>query len=89
MKTTSHLGGRKAHTAKRRRVRYETSTRVLRVRGVRRMIRTFLHAWGPSSSAQILRHPGHSRPGAPAYERILNANGPGAVAPGPFSDWIA
>jgi hypothetical protein len=29
MKTTSHLGGRKAHTAKKRRVRYERGTRVL------------------------------------------------------------
>src|SRR5664280_3822071 len=29
MSTTSHLGGRKAHTAKRRRVRYEMSTRML------------------------------------------------------------
>src|SRR5664280_186107 len=55
MKTTYHLGGRKAHTAKRRRVRYEMSTRVLRVRGVRRMVWTFLHGPGHSSSD---RHPG-------------------------------
>ena len=33
MKTTSHLGGRKAHTARERRVRYETSTRMLRSDG--------------------------------------------------------
>jgi hypothetical protein len=50
MKTTSHLGGRKAHTAKGRRVRYETSTRVRRVRVVVRMTGTFLHA-GPATSS--------------------------------------
>ena len=33
MKTTSRLGGRKAHTARRRRVRYETSTRMVRSDG--------------------------------------------------------
>ncbi len=52
MKTTSRLGGRKAHTAKGRRVRYETSTRVLEVWGVVRMVRTLLHAGIGATSAR-------------------------------------
>ena len=51
MKTTSHLGGRKAHTAKGRRVRYETSTRVRRVGMEIRMVRTLLHGTEVASSA--------------------------------------
>ena len=43
MKTTSHLGGRKAHTAKKRRVRYETGTKVRRVGIAVRMVRTVCH----------------------------------------------
>ena len=46
MTTTSHLGGRKAHTAKKRRVRYETGTRVLRIRVVVRMVRPLCHVRG-------------------------------------------
>ncbi len=43
MKTTSHLGGRKAHTARERRVRYETSTRMISWRaGLIRMIQTIV-----------------------------------------------
>ena len=46
MKTTSHLGGRKAHTAKDRRVRYETSTKMmLGLMGVVRMVVALLHDW--------------------------------------------
>jgi hypothetical protein len=50
MKTTSRLGGRKAHTARGRRVRYETSTRVLKARVAVRMIRSLLHAFGRTTS---------------------------------------
>src|ERR1039458_6624765 len=46
MKTTSHLGGRKAHTAKDRRVRYETSTKMmLGLIGVVRIVVALLHDW--------------------------------------------
>src|ERR1035437_4677353 len=46
MKTTSHLGGRKAHTAKDRRVRYETSTKMmLGLMGMVRMVVALLHDW--------------------------------------------
>lgn len=46
MKTTSHLGGRKAHTAKDRRVRYETSTKMmLGLMGMVRMVIALLHDW--------------------------------------------
>jgi hypothetical protein len=54
MKTTSHLGGRKAHTAKKRRVRYETSTKVLKLRGVVvRMVPTLCHARQLSTSTTV------------------------------------
>ena len=47
MKTTSRLGGRRAHTAKDRRVRYETSTRVVTgLIGPFRMVPTLLHGGG-------------------------------------------
>src|SRR5664280_2551382 len=47
MKTTSHLGGRKAHTAKERRVRYETSTRLSASRdGLVHIVRTLCHGRG-------------------------------------------
>src|SRR5665213_4000854 len=52
MKTTSQLGGRKAHTAKKRRVRYETSTRVRGVGVVVRIVRTLLHARERSTSGR-------------------------------------
>src|ERR1035437_6867725 len=46
MKTTSHLGGRKAHTAKDRRVRYETGTKMmLGLIGVVRIVVALLHDW--------------------------------------------
>src|ERR1035437_4592930 len=46
MKPTSHLGGRKAHTAKDRRVRYETSTKMmLGLIGVVRIVVALLHDW--------------------------------------------
>ncbi len=41
MKTTSHLGGRKAHTAKQRRVRYETGTKQSKVWMAVLIVRTF------------------------------------------------
>src|SRR5665213_579952 len=53
MKTTSHLGGRKAHTARKRRVRYETSTKVSEFRMVVRMMKTVLHARVGSTSIGV------------------------------------
>ena len=69
MKTTSRLGGRKAHTAKGRRVRYETSTRMLWWTGLLR------------HGGDIVAQPGWADKGV-RTRRVTGGNGGTAAKPG-------
>src|SRR5580704_16019892 len=81
MKTTSPRGGRKAHTARERRVRYETSTRVISWwAGPIRIVLTLWHGPGGPDKHVGGRSPGARAGGGSGWAQG-RLPGPGAVIP--------
>lgn len=86
MKTTSHLGGRKAHTAMERRVRYETSTKLIDGRdGLSHMVQPLWHGPGRAFKRAGGDGPGTSPGPQRAARRVLVSWPPSTTAKYPTS----